>query len=192
MSKKDSNDINAQLQVLRDQIDSVDDEMVKLLNKRAEVVLQVGHVKGKERGQFYVPKREKQVIDRLTEQLKAKALKDQQFAEAVEKIPAETMRQTNTLIDMNQKLSAAVDVDAQMAEGFNRFNETLSKLDDDTVSQSDSIKQMSKTFAASDRHLKYLVSKYNKRFVWVFIVAMVVCVVAIAGLAVGIVMVLSR
>ncbi len=79
-----------------------------------------------------------------------------------------------------------------MSEGFNRFNETLSKLDSDTVGQTESILQMNKTFAASDRYLKHIMARQNKRFMWVFIAAMVVCTLAIAGLVAGLVMVLNR
>jgi chorismate mutase/prephenate dehydratase len=70
MSKKDTKDINSKLKVLRDKIDKIDDDMLKLLNKRADVVLEVGRVKGKRNEKFYVPKREKQVIDRLTKKNK--------------------------------------------------------------------------------------------------------------------------
>jgi len=42
---------------------------------------------------------------------------------------------------------------------------------------------MSKTFAASDRYLKYIISRQNKRFMWIFIAAISVCVTAILILA---------
>jgi hypothetical protein len=51
---------------------------------------------------------------------------------------------------------------------------------------------MSKTFAASDRYLKYIMSKQSKRFTWVFSIAIGVCVFAIIALAVVILMVLNR
>ena len=41
---------------------------------------------------------------------------------------------------------------------------------------------MSKTFAASDRYLKYLVAKQNKRFTLIFLIAVGVCVFAIISL----------
>jgi DNA repair exonuclease SbcCD ATPase subunit len=135
---------------------------------------------------------QRQLVDGLIEQLKGKALKEQQFVDIVEKIPAETAKQTHSLIDMNQKLSVSADIDAQINENFNRFNQTLDKLDGDTVSQTDSIIQMSKTFAASDRYLKYIMSRQSNRFTWVFSIAIGVCVFAIIALAVVILMVLNR
>jgi len=135
---------------------------------------------------------QKQLVDGLIEQLQGKALKEQQFVDIVGKIPAESAKQTHTLVDMNQKLSVAADIDTQINENFNKFNQTLGKLDTDTVSQTDSIMQMSKTFAASDRHLKYVMSRQNKRFLWVFSIAIGICTFAIIALAVIILMVLNK
>jgi len=38
---------------------------------------------------------------------------------------------------------------------------------------------MSKTFAASDRYLKYIISRQNKRFMWIFVAAISICATAI-------------
>jgi uncharacterized protein YdcH (DUF465 family) len=135
---------------------------------------------------------QKQLVDGLIEQLQGKALKEQQFVDIVGKIPAEAAKQTHALVDMNQKLSVSADIDAQINENLNKFNQTLGKLDTDTVSQTDSIMQMSKTFAASDRHLKYVMSRQNKRFMWVFSIAIGICTFAIIALAVIIMMVLNK
>ena len=50
------------------------------------------------------------------------------------------------------------------------------------VGQKDSILQMSKTFTASDRYLKYIMSRDKKRMFWLFIGSMSVCLVVIAAL----------
>ena len=126
-----------------------------------------------------VVENQKQLTDQLLEQLKAASVKEQQFLEAVEKIPTETAKQTDALAEIDHQLAAAADADVQMAESFNRFNETLDKLDQTTVGQTDGILQMSKTFATSDRYLKYLISRQNKRFMWIFITAMSICVLVI-------------
>jgi chromosome segregation ATPase len=122
---------------------------------------------------------QKQIIEQLLAQLKSAAAKDQQFIDAVEKIPAETSKQTDALVDIDHQLAAAADTDVQMAESFNKFNETLDKLNESTVSQTDSIMQMSRTFATSDRYLKYIISRQNKRFTWIFIAAVGVCAAVI-------------
>ena len=122
---------------------------------------------------------QKQLTEQLLEQLKSAAAKNQQFIDAVERIPTETAKQTDALVDIDHQLAAAADTDVQMAESFNKFNQILDKLNQSTVAHTDSILQMSKTFATSDRYLKYIISRLNKRFTWIFIAAVSVCLAVI-------------
>jgi chorismate mutase / prephenate dehydratase len=57
----------ASLEVLRGQIDRIDDQIVRLLNKRAELCVQVGHTKARsgQSSAMYVPEREKRIFQRL-------------------------------------------------------------------------------------------------------------------------------
>lgn len=134
---------------------------------------------------------QKHITEQLIEQLKAAAVKNQQFLDAVEKIPTETAKQTDALVGIDHQLAAAADTDVQMTESFNEFNQTLEKLNQSTRSQTDSIMQMSRTFATSDRYLKYIVSRQNKRFIWVFITSLSICIIVILILT-GIILYLKR
>jgi ABC-type transporter Mla subunit MlaD len=122
---------------------------------------------------------QKQLTQQLLAQLEATSLKDQQFIDAVEKIPSETAKQTDALTNIDHQLAAAADTDTQVVENFNKFNQSLENLNQSTVSQRDSIMQMSRTFAASDRYLKYIISRQNKRFMWIFVITVTVCLLAI-------------
>jgi len=122
---------------------------------------------------------QKQITEQMLEQLRATVSRNQEFIDVVEKIPTETAKQTDALVDIDHQLAAAADTDVQIAENFNKFNETLDKLSQSTDSQTDGIIQMSKTFATSDRYLKYIISRQNKRFMWIFVTAISVCVLAI-------------
>ena len=55
----------AGLKALRDKLDSIDNELLKLINERMEIVHQVGVVKAHSGGAIYRPEREKAIIDRL-------------------------------------------------------------------------------------------------------------------------------
>ncbi len=59
-----------ELKKLRDTLDTIDDELLKLLNKRMETVHKVGEVKAQSGGAIYRPEREKEIIDRLEKQSK--------------------------------------------------------------------------------------------------------------------------
>jgi methyl-accepting chemotaxis protein len=134
---------------------------------------------------------QRQSAQHLIDQLKAATARDERFVDVVEKIPTETAKQTDALVNIDHQLAAAADSDVQMTESFNKFNETLARLNQTTGGQTDSIMQMSKTFATSDRYLKYLISRQNRRFMWIFMIAMGVCLVAILAL-VGIVIYLNQ
>jgi chromosome segregation ATPase len=125
---------------------------------------------------------QQRMIEHLSEQMETAAAANRQFTEAVKKIPDEAMRQTDALHSINRQLSALGDTDMVMNENFAKFNGALERLNASSVSQTDSVVQMSKTFAASDRYLKYLVARQNKRFMWIFFTAMGVCVFAILAL----------
>ena len=134
---------------------------------------------------------QRQTINAMVEQLKQQDVREQQIVETLRDIPLESSRQTNALIDMNQKLSTAADIDAQMAEGFNKFNQTLGSLNNSTAEQSDAIGQMNKTFTASDRYLKYIITKQNKRFAWMFYTTIGICTAAIITVVVTLALVLN-
>jgi len=53
------------LKDLRDQLDSIDDKLLELLNSRMEIVHKVGSLKAKSGGAIYRPERERSIIDRL-------------------------------------------------------------------------------------------------------------------------------
>ena len=53
------------LEKLRSLIDQLDIELLKLLNERAKLVIEIGKIKQKEKKDVLVPFREKQVMDRL-------------------------------------------------------------------------------------------------------------------------------
>jgi hypothetical protein len=138
-----------------------------------------------------VVENQKQLTEQLLERLKATATMEQEFIGTIEKIPTETAKQTVALTDIDHQLAAAADVDVQMTEGLNKFNETLDKLNQSTIGQTEGIVQMSRTFAASDRYLKYIISSQRKSFMWVFTIAVGVCTAAILML-VGIIIYLRH
>ena len=53
------------LKTLRRSIDSIDSGIIRLLNKRADIILKVGRIKGKMKGAAYVPDREKEVYKNI-------------------------------------------------------------------------------------------------------------------------------
>lgn len=121
-------------------------------------------------------------VDAMLEQLKSEESRSEKFIEAVEKIPAETGKQTDALTDIKHQLSASSETDVQMAESFNNFKNSVDTLNNMSKMQTDSLQAMNKTFAASDRYMKYLVSKQSKRFAWLFIATISISTISIITL----------
>jgi len=126
-----------------------------------------------------VVEHQKKTAEGLLRQLERSAAKDEQFVDAVERIPRETAKQTDALVNINHQLAAAADTDVQMTESFNKFGETVGRLNRTVAAQSESMIQMRRTFATSDRYLKYLITKQSRRFMWMFFVALGVCAAVI-------------
>src|SRR4051812_38350182 len=59
---------DSELGAMRAQIDRTDDEMLRLLNQRAGFVARVAELKEKMQVPFYVPSRERQIVERLQAQ----------------------------------------------------------------------------------------------------------------------------
>ncbi len=55
-----------ELEELRGEIDAIDEEILKLLNERAKLVLNIAHIKRNDKVKFYSPERERQILERLT------------------------------------------------------------------------------------------------------------------------------
>ena len=55
------------LDKLRKEIDAIDKEILALLNKRSDIVIDIAHVKRHTNAKFYSPEREKAILERLTE-----------------------------------------------------------------------------------------------------------------------------
>jgi len=165
------------------QLEGINEHLDKQVTQHQELMNRIDQLPKLMENFPSVVENQKQLIEQLVEQVKGSELKQQQFVETIEKIPAETAKQTDALEKIDHQLAAAADADVQTLENFNKFNEVLDKLNLNTAGQTDSILQMSKTFAASDRYLKYLMSRQNKRFFWIFTTSVVVCLVVILILA---------
>lgn len=55
-----------ELERLRKEIDEIDNEILRLLNKRAGTVIDIAHIKRNEKAKFYSPEREREILERLT------------------------------------------------------------------------------------------------------------------------------
>ena len=160
---------------LVDQLQQINGHLNRQLDQHEELMGRVRELPGLLETLPSAVENQKKLTTELLEQLRSSAVKSQQFIETVEKIPSETARQTDTLTMINHQLAAAAETDVQLTDGFVKFKGTLDRLNHNTVSNTEGILQMSRTFAASDRYLKYVISKMNRRYAWTLAAALSVC-----------------
>jgi t-SNARE complex subunit (syntaxin) len=189
--KPEMEKFQAGFEMLIDQIKDINEHLNKQISQHENLMARIEQFPKLLENFPAVVENQKALTEQLVLQLKANILKDQQLLSAIEKIPAESAKQTDTLLAIDRQLAAAADVDIQMTETFGKFNETLGKLNQSTKDHTDGIAQMSRTFAASDRYLKYIVARQTRQFMWVFYTAMGVCVIVIL-LLVGIIIFTGR
>jgi chorismate mutase/prephenate dehydratase len=58
-------EVTRTLDEIRGDIDSIDDQLVKLLSQRVELAQEVGRVKGKDKRPYFTPERERQIYEKL-------------------------------------------------------------------------------------------------------------------------------
>ena len=175
---------------LVDQLQQINGHLNRQLQQHEELMGRVRELPGVLESLPSAIENQKHLTTQLLEQLRSSTSKNQQFIEAVGQIPAETARQTDTLTMMNHQLAAAADTDVQLADSFVKFKGTLDRLNHNTISNTEGILQMSRTFSASDRYLKYVIAKMNRRYAWTLAMALSVCAAVISGL-IGIVFFLA-
>jgi chromosome segregation ATPase len=176
---------------LVDQLQQINDHLNLQLEQHGELIGRVRELPQVLESLPAAVENQKALTAELLDELRRGAAKDQEFTNAVGKIPAETARQTETLTAINRQLEASAETDVRMAESFTKFRGALDRLNDNTIGNTEGILQMSRTFAASDRYLKHTVAKLNRHFVWMLVGTVTVCVGVICAL-IGFIYYLTR
>lgn len=95
------------------------------------------------------------------------------------------------LAGIHEKVAVSTEIQSKMGDNFTKFSDTLDRLDQDTVSQTEWLQQISRTFLASERYMKYTLAKQQTRFYWIFGISIGICFLAIVGLIIGIVLMVN-
>ena len=120
---------------------------------------------------------QRQAFARVAELLVQKGDRDEKVAE--------------NLAGIHEKVAVSTEIQSKMGDNFNKFSDTLDRLDQDTVSQTEWLQQISRTFLASERYMKYTLAKQQTRFYWIFGISIGICFLAIVGLVIGIVLMVN-
>ena len=166
-----------------DKLQVMNNSLQQQLNQHSELMEKLEQMPQLVKGFPSMQDSQEKISSQLARQIADMQSTSEQFVEAVERIPAEMGRQTDLLEEINEQLSIEADSEDNMASGFRKFNDILNRLNQNTFNHTESILQMSKTFATSEKYLKYVISRQNRMFIWLFAVSISVCFLAIAALA---------
>lgn len=135
---------------------------------------------------------QKEVMNSALTQMRACNEQGRKISQTLEKLPEESARQTEVIRQIREQIELARESSDRMRDDLGRFSEAIESLNTVAMNQGESISQMSKTFASSERYFKYMFEKQTKRFAWVFGIALGVCVIALISLGVFAVMMVNR
>jgi len=126
---------------------------------------------------------QKEAIDAAISQIHESSANNQRVADALEKIPTVAAKQAQAFFEVKDQLQQNGETHEKMLDGFFKFNDNLEDLSSNSACQNDNLLRLGKSFASSERYFKYMLDKQSKRFMWVFIISMVVSLscVALAG-----------
>jgi DNA repair ATPase RecN len=177
--KKDPAEVfNEAVNRLVEKLESINDNLDRQVRQNQQLVQRMDTLPEMLKSLPTAVEEQRQAFAQVAEQLRQKVARDEKVAEE--------------LAGIHENVAASTEMDVKMCENFSKFSGTLSKLDEDTVSQTEWIQQMSRTFSASERFMKYTLAKQQGRFFWIFGISLGVCFFAIVGLIIGIALLMQR
>ncbi|HOK94567.1 MAG TPA: hypothetical protein PK052_06690 [Anaerohalosphaeraceae bacterium] len=170
--KKDSAEVfNEAVNLLVEKLQSINENLQQQIHQNRQLVERMDALPA-------VFEQQRQAFAQVAEQLQEKAARDEKVAEELRGI--------------YEKTAAAAETNAQMCDHICKLSGTLSKIDEDTINQTQWIQQMSRSFSASERFLKYTFEKQQTRFYWLFGISLGICFFAMTALIICFVLLLQR
>ncbi len=135
---------------------------------------------------------QQEALQQMIEQLRRKHEQDDSLSQMLSRLPEQAGRQSESLEAIEDKLSASAETDAKLSETFTRVCDSLGKLDADMADEVQWRQKMSESLSENQQLLSETLKAQQRRFFRVFAVVVAISLVAIAGLVVGLLLVLNQ
>jgi regulator of replication initiation timing len=122
--------------------------------------------------------RQERIFDEISLQMRQKMAQDEKTAKE--------------LSGIHEKVTACAEMDAKMSEHFGAFTRSLTKLDDDTLNQTEWIQHLNRSFSSNEQFLRDSLGKQQIRFYWLFGVSLAVSLLTMIALVIAIFFLVSR
>jgi hypothetical protein len=167
---------------LVEQLQKVNEHLNRQLDQHEEMMTRVRQLPQLLESLPSMVDNQRQLTAQLVEQLQATALRQEQFLDAVERIPNETLRQSKTLDTIHNQLELSAQTDSELVACFNTVERTLDRVGTNTADNTAGMHKLRKSAAARDRYLAFVLSKLQRRMAWLFGGVAVLCLAVISVL----------
>jgi len=123
-------------------------------------------------------------LKELAQELRGQAMRQQQVAEVVRRLPELTQSQLDKLGEIGRQLEASSETQVQAVESFNRFDRTVQGVLGQAGEQTAALRQMQAVSAQSGQQLAELIRRQNRRLLWFFVGVVVLGAAVLAAAAV--------
>lgn len=130
-------------------------------------------------------------LDNINSTFNRQIDRDEKIAEILSELPSYAAGQSESLREITEMMKDSSQNNSELSRNFCEFNGTLDKLNSSTIQQSNMLAHMNNTFASSDRYLKHIVEKQNRRFMWMFYSAIGICTFALVSTVAAVVLLLN-
>ena len=120
-------------------------------------------------------------IVELTDELRSQAVRQQKVAETVQSLPELTQAQMNKLSEIARQLEASGETEVQMVESFNRFDNSVQGMVNNSNTQTAALREMGMKTEQSQERLQEIVAKQNRRLLWAIVVLAVLSLAAVGA-----------
>lgn len=189
VTKKDHVDrFNEAINHLVNKLEGIHEHLGKQVNQTEQLIEKMGQLPDLLKTMPQSVDRQEQSLRSLLDHLQAKNIQDRQMMDLLATLPGETSRQSQQLGEIHQQLSESAKTDRQMSEHIGHCSDSLSRLNQETVSQTEWIQRMNRTFQVTDRYLKLTVAKQQRRFLWLTAICIGISILSVGGLVAGIIL----
>lgn len=130
--------------------------------------------------------KQSEILQELVTELKSKSSNDQKMLDAVADMTEQAAAQSSKLGSINEHLQFSNKTELKISDNMERLGDSMNRLNDQSVTQSEWIGHLSRSLAATDQYVKLTLARQQSRFMWVFAISMAVCMIAVVGLIIGI------
>ncbi len=166
--------------------DSLDVHFTLQEERTAEIADSLKHVAGDMSKLADAVGSQGDTLKAIVGQLESGNSRDERMEELCGHFSRMTEAQRQTLAQVAQQVEGARESDQEIAQSLGTFREAISSLSDSASASTESLKEMRVDAVTSNERLSALMEQQAKRFVWLFIVTLVVAAAGIGSFLFGV------